>query len=127
MEDFFMTNKEVVLKFYEEVFNGWDTSHVDEYVKENYKQHNPTVADGRAGFKAFLDKFLSMKPHMEISKIVEEGDMVVVFFKCTMGANGMENKVFDMYRLEDGMLAEHWDCVMHDIGGMECVHENGQF
>ena len=34
---------------------------------------------------------------------------------------------FDMYRIEDGKLAEHWDCVMHDIGAMECVHENGQF
>ncbi len=122
-----MTNKELILKFYDEVFNNWDTSHLDDYMLDSYKQHNPNVPDGKEGFKVFLDKFLAMKPHMEISKIVCEDDMVVVFFKCTMGANGMENKVFDMYRIEDGKLAEHWDCVMHDIGGMECAHENGQF
>lgn len=122
-----MTNKELVLKFYEEVFNGWDVSHIDDYMLDSYIQHNPTCESGKEGFLKFAEKFLSMKPHMEISKIVCEGDMVVVFFKCTMGVNGMENKVFDMYRIEDGKLAEHWDCVMHDIGGMESVSGNSQF
>ncbi len=122
-----MNNKELVLKFYEEVFNGWDTSHLEDYVSNHYKQHNPTVADGIEGFRTFLDKFLSMKPHMKISKIICEDDIVVVFFQCTMGVNGMINKVFDMYRIENGKLAEHWDCVMHDIGDMECAHTNGQF
>ena len=30
-----MTNKEIVLKFYEEVFNGWDMSVIDKYIKED--------------------------------------------------------------------------------------------
>ena len=122
-----MSNKEIVLKFYEEVFNQWDTSNIDLYVKEDYIQHNPTVETGREGFKKFLEKFLSIKPHMEISKIICEGDLVCVFFKCVVGINGTINKVFDLYRLEDGMLAEHWDCVDHDVAGIEAVNENGLF
>ena len=59
-----MTNKELVLKFYDEVFNGWDVSHLDEYMKEDYIQHNPTAPTGRAGFLQFAEKFLAMKPHI---------------------------------------------------------------
>ena len=96
-------------------------------MKEDYIQHNPNAPTGRAGFLQFAEKFLAMKPHMEIKHILEDGDLVCVFFKCTMGANGMENKVFDLYRIEDGKLAEHWDCVEHDIGGVVPVHSNGLF
>lgn len=122
-----MSNKELILKFYDEVFNNWDLSNLDEYMLDSYKQHNPTVPEGKAGFLKFAEKFLSLKPKMEIHHIVCEGDLVVVFFKCTMGANGMENKVFDMYRIENGKLAEHWDCVQHDIGNIESVNGNSQF
>ena len=31
-----MTNKELVLKFYDEVFNNWDISNLDNYMKDNY-------------------------------------------------------------------------------------------
>ena len=34
-----MTNKELVLKFYDEVFNNWDISNLDNYMKDNYIQH----------------------------------------------------------------------------------------
>lgn len=122
-----MTNKELILKFYDEVFNNHDLSHLDDYMWDDYKQHNPEVADGKEGFQAFAEKFLSAKPHMDIVKLVCEDDMAVVFFKCTMGVNGMENKVFDMYRIKDGKLAEHWDCVQHNINNITSVNGNGLF
>ena len=122
-----MTNRELIEKFYDEVFNNWDLSNLDTYTVERCVQHNPVAESGREGFVRFCDKFLAMKPHMEIKHIIEENDFVCVFFKCTMQANGMENKVFDLYRIEDGKLAEHWDCVEHDIGKITPVHSNGLF
>lgn len=113
-----MTNRELILKFYEEVFNNRDLSHLDDYMLDSYMQHNAGVKDGKAGFLEFAEKFLAMKPQMEIVKVICEDDLAVVFFKCTMQENGMVNKVFDMYRIEDGKLAEHWDCVEHDVGGV---------
>ena len=106
-----MTNKEIVLAFYEEVFNRHDLTNVASYVREDYIQHNPTVEDGREGFVQFAQKFLSMDPHVEIVNCAAEDDLVFVFFKCVMG-NGIVNKVCDIYRLEGGMLAEHWDVVI---------------
>jgi predicted SnoaL-like aldol condensation-catalyzing enzyme len=48
-----VTNKEVVLKFYEEVFNGWDVSNIDQYMTDDYIQHNPNAETGKAGFLKF--------------------------------------------------------------------------
>ena len=121
-----MTNTEVVLKVYEDVFNNWDTSRVDEYFREDYKQHSPGVENGREGFKKFLSVFLPMKPHMEIVKTAEQDDMVFIFFKCTMG-NGSVNKVVDIYRLQDGQLAEHWDVVEHGVENVVPVSGNDLF
>lgn len=122
-----MTNKELILKFYDEVFNNWDVSNIDQYMRDDYKQHNPNAEDGKEGFLKFCEKFFSLKPHMDIYHVLCDGDKVCVFFKCTMGANGIVNKVFDMYRIEDGKLAEHWDCVEHDIGNIIPLHKNGLF
>lgn len=121
-----MTNKEIVLQFYDEVFNSWDLSHLDRYMKESYIQHNPMAESGRAGFIKFSEGFLAMKPHMDIVHIAEDGDMVFVFFKCTL-ANGSINKVCDIYRLEDGMLAEHWDVIEHNVNDVTPIHGNGLF
>ena len=108
-----MDNKAIVRAFYDEVFNAWDVSRADKYVREDYRQHNPTVEDGRAGFVRFCERFFRLHPRMEIVRMIAEGDFVVVFFKCTV--DGGVNKVCDIYRLEDGMLAEHWDVVEHNV------------
>ena len=89
-----MTNKELVLKFYDEVFNGWNLSHIDEFVREDYMQHSAGVKNGREGFKEFITEFVKKKPHIEIVKALEDGDMVLLFFKCSF-ENGVVAKVFD--------------------------------
>lgn len=109
----------------EEVFNAHDISKLDEFMRDDYMQHNPTAKDGKAGFIEFTEKFFALKPRMEIYKIFEnDNNEVSVFFKCTCEANGMVNKVVDIYRLEDGKLAEHWDVVEHDVGNI--VTANGR-
>lgn len=115
-------NIEVVTKFYEEVFNGQDVSNIDKYMRDDYMQHNATVADGKTGFIEFTDFFFTLDPKFEILKIfANDNDEVAVFFKCTCQANGTVNKVVDIYRLQDGLLAEHWDVVEHDIANVETL------
>lgn len=102
------SNKEIIKEFIDTVFNAWDLSELDRFMREDYRQHSPEVKNGKEGFKEFAEHFFAMKPHMHVFKMAEDGDMVFVFFKCTFG-NGGAAKVCDIYRLEDGMLAEHWD------------------
>ncbi|MBQ9412625.1 MAG: nuclear transport factor 2 family protein [Oscillospiraceae bacterium] len=103
-----MTNKEIVLAFYDKVFSAWDLGPVDQFMKPDYRQHSPEAKDGRDGFKEFAAGFFQGKPKFDIKNIAEDGDMVYVFFQCSF-ANGTAAKVCDIYRLEDGLLAEHWD------------------
>ena len=122
-----MDNKQLVTRFYDEVFNAHDTSHIDEFMRDDYIQHNAHVADGKAGFLEFAKFFLAMEPRAEMISMTAEGDLVCVFFKCTMMKTGAVNKVFDLYRIEGGMLAEHWDCVEHDVTDDGAANANGLF
>ncbi len=106
-----MDNKQIVLKFYEEFFNGHDVSSALRYVREDYIQHNPTVPQGRQGLMdAFAEKFAAHPEfRLEVQMVISEGDMVAVYHH-SMGADGTaQTKIVDWYRLEDGRLAEHWD------------------
>lgn len=122
-------NIEIVKNFYEEVFNAHNNSIavLDKYMRNDYSQHNGTVKDGKVGFIEFTNMFFKADPKMEIKKIFANGDEVAVFFKCTCQANGSINKVVDIYRLEDGKLAEHWDVVEHDIEDIIYPNGNGVF
>ena len=119
------SNKEVVLEFYEKVFNAHDLSQLDSMMLDNYKQHSAGVADGKAGFIEFAKGFFTKEPRTEIVKVVAEDDLVCIFFKCNFN-DGTYAKVFDLYRLEDGKLAEHWDCPMR-ADNLPCNHPNGHF
>ena len=106
-----MTNKELVMRVIEDVFNAHDLSKLDEYMRDDYMQHSIEAADGKEGFRKFCEGFFKLDPHMEVVKMFESDDnTVAVFFKCTF-KNGHAAKVVDMYRIEDGKLAEHWDVV----------------
>lgn len=109
-----MTNKEIVREFIETVFNRHDLSAVPKYIAEDYIQHNPNVAQGRAGLIDFLEngmlkRFPSFR--QEIRHMYADGDVVVVHLLAVADEGKVENVVFDVYRLQDGIIREHWDCV----------------
>ena len=120
-----MRNKRIVQQFYDQVFNKWDLNNLDSFMREDYIQHSPEVEDGREGFRRFIQDFIQMRPHAGILHILEDGDYVCVFFRCVL-AGGKIAKVFDLYRLEGGKLAEHWDCTM-DTTGVPVRNSNGHF
>lgn len=122
-------NIETVKRFYEEVFNGHDNSRetLDKYMRDDYSQHNGTVENGKDGFIKFTNLFFNANPKMEIVKMFANEDEVAVFFKCICQADGKINKVVDIYRLQDGKLAEHWDVVEHDIEDIIFPNGHGVF
>lgn len=67
--DGIMTNKELVLEFYDKVFNAHDLSDLGRYMREDYGQHSPEVADGREGFRAFAEGFFRLDPHLTIMSV----------------------------------------------------------
>lgn len=109
-----MDNKEIIRAFYQEFFNDHDIEAAKKYVREDYIQHNPGVGQGRnALMHGFAEKF-KVEPtfRLEIKMLIAEDDKVVVYLKNVDPEGNTKARVVDIYRLEDGMLAEHWDVLM---------------
>jgi predicted SnoaL-like aldol condensation-catalyzing enzyme len=115
-------NKAVVVEFYERVFIGGDVDAADEYMRPDYIRHNPRVPEGLDGFKTYFKKLgersrrLGVNSHQEISHVVAEDDFVVVFGsnKLRGGLLRLSYNYADIFRLQDGQLAEHWDVLQGD-------------
>ncbi len=116
-------NKEVVSRFYNDVFINHDMSRIDEYMREDYIQHNADCPQGKAGFLEFFDVIFNAVPDFryKLHKMVAEGDLVLAYSNTSGTHTGGEwigqpasgaklcFDVIDVFRLEDGKIAEHWD------------------
>ena len=105
-----MTNKEIVLNFYRDVWNAHDASKVAQYIHEDYKQYNPNVEQGRQGLLNFLQFFFTKEAKHDIVLALEENDLVAVYVYVSFN-DGSKAVVTDIYRLENGIIVEHWDSV----------------
>lgn len=94
----------------------------------NYLQHNPMVADGLDGFGAFMaemaEQGISMD-YTEVHQVIGEGNFVLTLSEGALG--GAPTAFYDLFRLEDGLIVEHWD-VISPMPGSDAPHnEAGKF
>jgi predicted SnoaL-like aldol condensation-catalyzing enzyme len=121
------TNKRVATEFYDAAINRKDFAAASPYLGSNYKQHNPTAADGAEGLRAFID-FLKMRfPNQrgEIKRVIAEGDLVVLHVHSTRGDDTPGRAIVDIFRIDNGKVVEHWD-VIQDIPANP-ANQNGMF
>ena len=83
-------NKAVIAAFCEAVLVGGDYDRVTEFIStEEYRQHNPAVADGLDGFGAFAADLaaqgLSMR-YWKVHKLIGQGNFVVTLRPYADGA-----------------------------------------
>jgi predicted SnoaL-like aldol condensation-catalyzing enzyme len=110
-------NKRLVFDFWREVFQARNMDLAPKYLAEDYIQHNPNVPTGRQPFVDFFGRFERQPVRSEIDNLVTliaEGDLVILAFRREMPdpANPDETYTttwFDMFRIEDEMIVEHWD------------------
>jgi predicted SnoaL-like aldol condensation-catalyzing enzyme len=109
-------NKEVVRNFYTTVFLGRNVDAAPKFLRPDYIQHNPQVPTGLKGFMdAFREGFARQLPSdykRELLNVVGDNDMIVIYVRQTWTAkDGQHHQAlgFDMFRVQDGMIAEHWD------------------
>lgn len=112
-------NKKLVYDFWREVFEGGHLELAEKYMAEGYVQHNPNVPTGRAAFVEFFGRFAKPKPietriKAPLVSIVAERDLVVLSFAREHtdpkdASKKYTTTWFDMFRIEGGKIAEHWD------------------
>lgn len=109
-------NKAVVREFYTTVLINRQVDAAAQFLRADYIQHNPNVPIGLKGFTdTFRERFAQKLPpdyKRELLNVVGENDMVVVYVRQTWTSRDGQHKQalgFDMFRVQDGKIAEHWD------------------
>ena len=109
-------NLQLVLDMFAHVLNPMDSGAVDRFIAPDYVQHSQLAPPGRDALKAFLDMIRAETPEAvhDVKRAFVDGDHVTVHYHVRRFPGDLGWAVIDIFRVEDGLIAEHWD-VMQDV------------
>jgi predicted SnoaL-like aldol condensation-catalyzing enzyme len=117
-------NKKLVFDMYRTIVNAGHAEMAEQFFTPGYIQHNPNVESGRDALVTYIRKTRPARPipaeiGFPVISIMAEGDMVLVAtvsYQDDIENPGQKyaNTHFDLYRIENGKIAEHWDHVPKD-------------
>ncbi len=112
-------NLKHVLDMFEQVLNPMDSSAADRFISPDYIQHSQLTRPGRTAFKTFLDKIKADTPEAvhDVKRAFVDGDHVIVHYQVRRWPDDLGWAVVDIFRLEDGMVVEHWDVLQVAVEG----------
>ena len=122
-------NRQLVKDFLYDVMQGNNAAKTPEYFDgDTYLQHNTGIADGLSGLGAALAALADAGIQMiytTVHQVLAQGDYVLAVSEGTFG--GAPTSYYDLWRVENGKIAEHWD-VMETIAAPETwQNQNGKF
>ena len=104
-----MNTKDLVVRATGELFGAKDPAAVDRWVSAGYRQHSSLAADGPEALRELVAT-LPEGFRYEPARVIADGDLVALH--GTYHGFGPQPLVaFDLFRVEDGRLAEHWDAL----------------
>jgi predicted SnoaL-like aldol condensation-catalyzing enzyme len=109
-------NKGMAVHVLKRLFEDGDLSVADRYIRPDYIQHNPNAADGTEPLKEFVRAETARNPDLQynVARVIAEGDMVLVHGNVVNQPGTRGIALVDMFRIQDGMIAEHWD-ILQDV------------
>jgi predicted SnoaL-like aldol condensation-catalyzing enzyme len=110
-------NKRLVYDMYRIVLQAGLADRAGEFISQDYIQHNPNAGQGLEGVQDYIRKTRPERPiadrlELPLIQLIAEGDYVMTaFVRPEQDANGETyySTWFDLHRIADGKIAEHWD------------------
>jgi len=96
--------------------------------EENYLQHNSVIADGLSGLGSALEGMAKQGISMEyktIHKVLGEGNFVLAISEGAFA--GQHTSFYDLFRVDNGKIVEHWDILETILPESERKNTNGKF
>jgi len=119
-------NKALVVDAFDTLFNKRDYSAAEKFWSPNYIQHSAHIEPGRDG----LFNLIKTSPpslRYEHGLIMTEGDFVVVHGRYSNTGLPANWIVADIVRIENGLLAEHWDVIQDEATREQSKSGNPMF
>ncbi|EWS60166.1 putative ester cyclase [Methylibium sp. T29-B] len=122
-------NKQLVAAFVDDILVNGRMGRLGQYiVGDNYRQHNPQIADGLSGLRAALEAMakagITMK-YAKVHKVLGEGNFVLTVSEGEFG--GAATSFYDLFRVEAGKIVEHWDTIEAIPARADWKNGNGKF
>ncbi len=122
-------NKTIIKNFVEDILYAHNMEKITEYINpEKYIQHNPGVGDGLKGFGEAMEALAKAGLKMEYRKtykILGEGDFVLVQSEGEFA--GKDVVFYDLFRIENSKITEHWDVIEPVLPKDQWKNQNGKF
>lgn len=122
-------NKELVSNFITTVLmNGEYDKMGDFFDGDNYIQHNSAIGDGLSGLGKALEEMAANGIKMVYDKnhiVLGEGNFVLSVSEGSFA--DQPTSFYDLFRIENGKIAEHWDIIETILPASEHKHNNGKF
>lgn len=122
-------NKTLVKNFVSDILVDGNMDVLGNYFDgDNYIQHNPSIGDGLSGLGEALDDMAANGIEMiytTIHKVLGQGNFVLVVSEGTFAGN--HTAYYDLFRVENDKIAEHWDVIETITDPSEAQNSNGKF
>ncbi len=104
------STKEIVTNALNEVMIKKNMAAIETYFAEPYIQHNPQVPTGLAAFKGLADQAIAKNPTFkyQMIRVLADGNIGIAH-GIYEGFAKVPLVGFDVFRLKDGKIVEHWD------------------
>ena len=124
------SNRKIVRTFLEQVLINSQFEKLAQYInQEQYTEHNPLMTDGLSALESTLSEAESSGSttirYNRIHRILAEGNFVLSVCEGSLG--GTHSSFYDLFRLADGKLEEHWDTTETIPPQSEWKNNNGKF
>ncbi len=122
-------NKALVHDFVSSILMKGEMEKIGNYIEgDNYTQHNPVIADGLSGLGKALEGMAKQGISMvytKIHKVLGEGNFVLVISEGTFA--DQPTSYYDLFRVDNNKIVEHWDVVETTIAKSEWKNTNGKY
>jgi predicted SnoaL-like aldol condensation-catalyzing enzyme len=122
-------NKTLVRAFVDDILvNGRMDKLAGYFDGDNYVQHNPQIADKLSGLGAALQAMAKAGVTMKydrIHQVLGDGNFVLVISEGALA--GKHSAFYDLFRVQSGKIAEHWDVIETIAPKTEHKNDNGKF
>ncbi|SEA18888.1 Predicted SnoaL-like aldol condensation-catalyzing enzyme [Flavobacterium gillisiae] len=122
-------NKALVKNFVSDILvNGKMEKLAGYFNGDDYIQHNPNIPDQLSGLGGALGALAKQGIFMKydtIHNVLGQGNFVLVVSEGHFGAD--HNSFYDLFRVENGKIAEHWDVVETIAAQDTWKNTNGKF